>query len=308
MMKNKIQHMLVGLFVLGLGATFIAGILWLGAGGPGRDYRIYAVYMAESVAGLSRDGAVKYRGVDVGRIREIHLAPDNPELVRLLLEIEVDTPVKQDTVATLEAQGLTGLAYINLLGGSRAAPALSAEPGQDYPVIPSRPSVWGRLDRSLGELVDNLIEASKQLKSLLSDDNQQLLTQTFGNLNTLTAAMAGRADTVEAALDDLAAALHNARDASVGLPGLVTQLQNSAVALEGMANEIATTGSELRASVRAGSGDLARFTDTALPEVAVMTQELRRAAENFRRLSESLQRDPSILLRGTSAPQPGPGE
>lgn len=307
-MKNETPYILMGLFVLTLGTALIAGVLWLGTGGSGRDYPLYTVYMAESVAGLSRDGAVKYRGVNVGRIRAIGLAPNNPELVELVLEIEPGTPIKQDTVATLEAQGLTGLAYINLLGGSQAAPPLTAQRGEPYPVIRSRPSIWGRLDQSVGELVDNLIEASKRLKALLSPDNQQLVVDSLTNLSQLAQMLAHQSPNFAAAIDDLTATLRNTRDASISLPTLMQQLQRSAEALEAMAGQIAKTGSALRDTVAARDNELQRFTGSALPEAAVMVQELRQTAENFRRLSESLQRNPAILLRGTPAPPPGPGE
>lgn len=307
-MSNKTQYTLAGLFVLVLGFALIAGVLWLSAGGTGRAHNTYLVYMTESVAGLSRDGAVKYRGVDVGRIQDIQLAPDNPEVVRLLLEIEEGTPIKQDTVATLEAQGLTGLAYINLLGGSREAPPLTAEGDQEYPVIPSRPSLWGRIDQNVGELIENLIESSKSMKELLNSQNRALITRTLQNLDTLSGSLAARTGTVDDALDDLATALRNFRHASEGLPDLVAQLQRSAGAMENMARELSAAGGELRQTVQARSSDLARFTSGALPDAAVMIQELRQTAENLRRLSASLQRDPSVLLRGSTPPPPGPGE
>jgi phospholipid/cholesterol/gamma-HCH transport system substrate-binding protein len=307
-MKNKVNYILVGVFVLALGTALIAGVLWLGAGGPGHAYKLYAVYMTESVSGLSRDGAVKYRGVDVGRVREVSLDPHNLERVRLLLEIEQDTPIKVDTIATLESQGLTGLAYINLIGGSQDAATLKAEPGQHYPVIRSQPSIWGRLDRSLGELVDNLIDASHQLKTLLNPDNQRVLVDTLHNLEKLSSALAGRADTITASLDDLAKAMRNARQASAGLPDLVQRLQHSAQALEHMADEISATGTAVRDTVAARDRDLQRFTGSTLPEAAAMVGELRQAAENFRRLSDTLQRDPSTLLYGAKPPPPGPGE
>jgi phospholipid/cholesterol/gamma-HCH transport system substrate-binding protein len=328
-MKNNIEYTLVGLFVLGLGTALIAGVLWLGSGGPGRSYEVYTVYMTESVAGLSRDGAVKYRGVDVGRIREIGLDPDNLERVKLLLEIEDGTPIREDTVATLEVQGLTGLGYINLVGGSQAAAPLTAKPGEDYPVIPSRPSVWGRLDRSIGELVDNLIEASERINTLLSTGNQERLSQTLANLQQLTGSLAGRSDkvgqalddlakltgtlagrtgSIDRSLDDLAKTLHNTRTATAHLPDLVEQLQQSAKSLEHMADEIGETGSAIRQTVAARDRDLQRFTSTALPEATSMMQELREAAGNLRRLSESLERDPSVLVYGPPAPAPGPGE
>jgi len=308
MMNNKITYSLVGLFVLVLGTALVAGMLWLGSGGPGRSYQIYAVYMGESVAGLSRDGAVKYRGVDVGRIRDITLAPDNPEQVRLLLEIEQGTPIMKDTVATLEAQGLTGLAYINLMGGSQGSTPLTAGPDQDYPVIPSRPSVWGRLDRSLGELVDNLIEASRRINTLLNPDNRQLLVNTLTNLDRLSHDLAEHSSHLGTALDDLGTTLRNTRDASADLPKLMQQFRHSARALEHMADEISATGASVRESVAARDRDLQRFTGSALPEAAAMVSELRQAAENFRRLSDTLQRDPSTLLYGAPQQPPGPGE
>ena len=101
-------------------------------------YDRYYAFMRESVAGLSVNSTVKYRGVDVGRVKEIALSPENPEEVRLVLDIDRGTPIKTDTIAVLETQGLTGLATLNLTGGSRDAPPLQATEGQEYPVIKTR--------------------------------------------------------------------------------------------------------------------------------------------------------------------------
>ncbi len=307
-MNARISYTLVGLFVIGLGAALVAGVLWLGSSGAGRHYNRYLVYTTESVSGLSRDGVVKYRGVDVGRVRDIRLDPDNPERVRLLLEIEQGTPIKTDTVATLEARGLTGLAYVNLAGGSREAPALPARQSPPYPVIASRPSVWGRLDRNIGTLLENLVEASQQLRTWLSDDNRQLLVRTLDHLERIGATLEGRSGTIEQAVDDLAASLHHTREASARLPDLLESLQRSAQGLEHMADALAGAGGTLREAVQARDRELARFGATALPEAGAMLGELRQAAANLRRLSERLARNPALLLRGAPPPPPGPGE
>jgi phospholipid/cholesterol/gamma-HCH transport system substrate-binding protein len=68
-MKDKLNFTLVGLFVLVLGIALIAGVLWLAAGGPKPAYKLYLTYMTDSVYGLSKDSAVTYHGVDVGRVR-----------------------------------------------------------------------------------------------------------------------------------------------------------------------------------------------------------------------------------------------
>jgi len=307
-MTGKTNYVLVGLFVLVLTLTLIAGVLWLGSGGPGHLYDEYLVYMQESVSGLNRDNAVKYHGVNVGRVRAISLDPERAEEVRLLLEIDRGTPIREDTVATLETQGLTGLAFINLTGGSADSPPLKAGTGETYPVIESRPSTWGRLDRAVEELANNLIGVSKQFKVLLSDENQLHISRSLTHLDDLSTALAGRSVAMAGALDDLTVTLQNTRDASAELSGLIAQLQGAANALERMADEIRDTGASVRKVVQARDRDLQRFTGEALPEAAVMINEARRAAQNLRRFSEQLERDPAVLLRGRPPRASGPGE
>src|SRR4029079_3824736 len=112
-------------FVLVLGAALIAGVLWLASGGAWQQkYDLYLAVSDESVAGLSLSAPVKYNGVDVGKVREIRLAQDNPERVILLFAIERGTPIKEDTEAVLKIQGLTGIAYVELSGGAREPPLL----------------------------------------------------------------------------------------------------------------------------------------------------------------------------------------
>jgi phospholipid/cholesterol/gamma-HCH transport system substrate-binding protein len=306
--KGKTNYVLMGLFVLVLSFAFIAVILWLSAGGGGRSYTEYLVYMRESVAGLSRDSTVTYHGVDVGRVRDIGLDPVRAGEVRLLLQIDEGTPVREDTVAMLETQGLTGLAFVNLTGGHADSPLLVARSGQSYPVIESRRSSWGRLDRAVEEMLSNLNDVSGLLKMLLNDENRQSFARTLAQLDALTAGLSGRSDELTGALDDLAAVARHAREASAGLPGLIAQLERAASALEGMADEIRATGATVDRVVRARDRDLQRFTGEALPEAAAMINEMRRAAENLRRFSGQLARDPAVLLRGRPPRPPGPGE
>lgn len=307
-MKTRINYIMVGLFVLTLTTALIAGILWLASGGAGRAYDEYLVYMEESVSGLSHDSTVKYYGVDVGRVHSITLDADDQRRVRLLLQIDEGTPVREDTVASLETQGLTGLAYINLTGGSPASPPLQAAADEDYPVIRSEPSVWGRLDQSLGILVDNLIEASQRLNRVLSDENQQTMEETLADVRTLTALLAERAESLGVSLDDMAETARHFKQTSASLPGLIDRIESTAASLDEMAGEISRTAVTVRETVASGGADLQGFTGRTLPEITQMARELRIAAENLRRFSEKLERDPGILLHGAPAVRPGPGE
>jgi phospholipid/cholesterol/gamma-HCH transport system substrate-binding protein len=169
-MEEKVNFAVVGMFVLVLSAALVGGVLWLSSGKSYRkSYDIYQTYMSESVAGLNLNAPVRYRGVEVGRVKNIALAPGNVEQVEVTLAIESGTPIKVDTVAILSTQGVTGIAFVDLTGGSRNSPVLQAHNTAPYPVIRSGPSLMVRLDTSL-------IDAAQTLKNAvrLSDELPQL--------------------------------------------------------------------------------------------------------------------------------------
>jgi phospholipid/cholesterol/gamma-HCH transport system substrate-binding protein len=170
-MEEKVNFVIVGVFVLVFSAAFIAIVLWLSSSKPyGKSYDTYQTYMQESVAGLNVNAPVRYRGVDVGRVRQIALAPGNVEQVQVTLEIESGTPVKVDTIAKLSTYGLTGIAFVELTGGSRDSPQLVAAAGAPYPVIHSGPSLMGRLDASLIDAaiaLKNAARLSEELPKLI---------------------------------------------------------------------------------------------------------------------------------------------
>lgn len=314
-MKARSSYVLVGLFVLLLGAALVASILWLTTGGPPKDYDFYLVYMTESVSGLNIDAPVKYKGVNRGRVREIELDPENPERIRLLLVVLDGTPINSETEATLEYQGLTGIASINLVGGGKDAAPLTTPPGEEYPVIRSRPSLLARLDETVSELLENLIQTSARVNALLDDQNRQALSETFANLARLTKTLDARAQELERLLASLDGVARSAEAAAQGLPDLIAQFKESASALERMAEELAGSGREigaagksLRATLEASGPDLQQFTRTTLPEASQLVSEMRRAAENLRRATEALERDPRALIFGPAKPEPGPGE
>jgi phospholipid/cholesterol/gamma-HCH transport system substrate-binding protein len=123
-----VNYALIGGFVLGLGAVLVAILLWLASGGAWQQkYDVYRAVLDESVAGLNLNAPVKYNGVAVGKVQGIALDKANPARVNLLFAIEHGTPVKEDTIAVLKTQGLTGIAFVELNGGSPASPSFGGE-------------------------------------------------------------------------------------------------------------------------------------------------------------------------------------
>jgi phospholipid/cholesterol/gamma-HCH transport system substrate-binding protein len=308
-MESKVSFAIVGAFVLLLGAALVGGTLWLSSGEAYRQsYQTYLVYMGESVAGLSPDATVSYRGVQVGRVRKIELAPDNSELVRLTLDIVKGTPIKQDTVATLHTQGLTGIAHVELSGGSPSSPPLTAKPGEPYPVIPSGPSLLTRLDTAVTELLDNLNKSSSSLNRVLDADNRKAFAQTLANLETVSRTLAQRSQSIDATLSSTARAMENVAKLSDQLSGLVDRVQASAERFDSMSSRVSQASSDVVETVRGAGADVHRFTGETLPETRALIAELRGLSASLRRFSDELEANPALLVQGRPPAKPGPGE
>ena len=308
-MEEKVNFAVVGVFVLGLGAALIAGVLWLSSGGAyRRAYDTYQTYMGESVSGLSRDAPVRYRGVEVGRVRRMALVPDHIEQVQLTLDIEHGTPVKQDTVAVLRVQGLTGIAYVELSGGSQGSPQLEALSGEAYPVIRSGPSLMVRLDSSVSALLTNLNRTSESLAALLDQDNRREFKRTLGDLRILSHTLAARSATIDSSLTNAARTLDNSARLSGELPRLIERIEQSADRFDRMTSELARAGERANATLAGARADLRQASGETLPEVHQLASELRDVTGSLRRFSEQLEQNPSMLLYGKPAGKPGPGE
>jgi len=320
-MEPKVNYTLVGLFIALLGAGLLAGVLWLSRTDYRGVYDRYYTYMDESVTGLSNDSSVKYRGVDVGRVKEAILNPDNPEQVRIALDLVRGTPVKEDTFAVLETQGLTGITTVNLTGGTRAAPVLKAKPGETFPVIKSQPSFYTQLTRSLArlttneqlpELLINLNNLTQDARGLLDAQSRTDFKRMLADLAQLTKVIASRrselADSIvktDAALDRFAAV---GKRLDERLPEILHETTASVRGLREMTSEIARASASLGSTVDGSRADIAQFTGQTLPESGLLIAEVRQLTATLQRLASELEREPSALVFGRGRPVRGPGE
>jgi len=304
-MEEKVNFAVVGIFVLALSAGIISGVLWFSSGESYRRvYDVYQTYMKESVSGLNLNAPVRYRGVEVGRVQKIALAPGNVEQVQLTLAIERGTPVKADTVAVLQTQGLTGLAFVELTGGSRDAPALEKQAGAAYPVIKAEPSLMTRLDAAITALLINLNRASENFNALMDEDNRRAVKNTLADIEVLSRTLAARSAAIDITLTHAARTMENTARLSNELPQLAQRVQRSADAFDHMANELARAGAGARGAIDSTQ----QFTNETLPEVSQLIKEMRGLTSSLRRVSSELEQNPSVLLYGKPAVTRGPGE
>lgn len=320
-MEPKVNYTLVGSFIVLLTAALAGAVLWLGKGEYRKAYDRYYAYMTESVSGLSVNSPVKYRGVEVGRVKEIILNPDDPEEVRLTLDIAQGTPVKEDTVATLTTQGLTGLAIVNLAGGSRESPPLTAKEDQPYPIIRTGPSLLYRLDEALSKLladqaISRLLSNStglvEDVRLMVNEQNRATLKQILADAATLTRTLAAQQSRLDQGVSSAAQTLDHFANISKTmdeqLPAVVERIKRSTVALEAMSKELARTSTEVGSLVHQTKPNVEQFTGQTLGEVSVLVAELRQLTGTLQRLASQLEQEPNTLLFGRAPQSRGPGE
>ena len=306
-----------------LGATIIFAVLWLASGGNlQKKYDLYQAIVAESVAGLNLNAPVKYNGVDVGKVQNIQLDPENPENVQLLFAIERGTPIKVDTVAVLKTQGLTGIAYVELDGGAKNAAPLLATGQQKYPVIQTKPSLSTRLENILTTLLAKLDNTSSNIDSLLSRENQLAFKNAVADIAIVSKTIAARKNEIDAGIVNAARTADNTARATQKLNPMIdkiepvinelnitiAQINRSALAIEKAGNEAAIASTSAGKTVTSVGANIERYSTETLPEVQRLLAELNELSTSMKHLIEQTERDPASLLRGRSPVPDGPGE
>jgi len=295
--------------VLSLGAVLIAVVLWLASGGTfQKKYDVYLAIENESVAGLNLNAPVKYNGVDVGKVQLIELDANNPQRVNLLFAIERGTPIKEDTVAVLKTQGITGITYVELNGGALNAPPLRTAPGATYPVIRTKPSLSARLENVLTSVLAKLDNTSSSINAVLSKENRAAFNSALTDIATVARTIAARKDSIDSSITHAAQTLDNTAKATANMGSVVDRIGRSADAVEKMGVSVTQTSVSTGKAVDTVGADVRRFSTETLPELERLIGELSSLSTSLRRLSEQTERDPRGLLFGRQPVPNGPGE
>jgi len=188
-MVNRKTKFFVGLFMAAGISIAIVTIIWLGMSRIFEKGSHYAVYFDESVQGLSVDSPVKYRGVAIGRVEKILVAPDS-RLIEVILIIESDIKPENDMVAQLKVVGITGSMFIELDRGKDGDESRTPELRfpTEFPVFGTRPSDISELFRGIDDIVQklNMLDIagiSDRIKGTLEHIDQSVISADIGDLS-----------------------------------------------------------------------------------------------------------------------------
>ncbi len=327
-MNTRLSHVLIGLFVVALASALVLMGLWLSAGLSSTEWVRYSVYTDDSVGGLRADAPVTFSGVEVGRVQSLQLDASQPGRVHIVLAMRPDAPVRADTRATIGQQGLTGIAFVELKGGSPDQ-APQTPSGEPYPVLESQPSRLDTLAESASNSLTSLERVLEDVQTLLGPDNRQAVTATLDHLESVTRNMdevTRQLQSTLAAVDALVAqgggAVEDSRrllrrlerlaagaDAAVAdLPRVLKSAGTTLAQVRASADALSAAARQGGAAGEAGQRGLQRLNRSTLPQLEAVLADLGRAAGRLDSLLISLKQDPSQLIRGRAPVAPGPGE
>ena len=315
-MENKSHALAAGIFVLVVAALLAGLAIWLTR--DNAHYQQYELSTKDGVSGLQPQAAVRYKGVAVGKVTRIGFDPQVTGNVLIRIAVNEHAPISPTTFAVLGYQGVTGLAHILLDDADQPYPELPPGPS-GLPRLPLKPSPFGRLAEQAPNILNQVEEATRRVNQLLSDDNQQKLSEALGSIaqaagsvNTLTqrldATVAQRLDPALAALPPLAGdarkTLQALQQAGASVSALAVDLGKTTQRLnaEGGAIDQITTGTQ--ALARAAD----QFGTTTLPRLNRAADDTSRAARQLSRTAGGVTDNPQLFIYGSGRIPPGPGE
>lgn len=307
-MESKTNYTIVGLIVLILAAGLLSVSLWLSVGFNQKTYEYYTVYLHEAAAGLSEDSPVKFNGVQVGFVKKIRLNQNDPRQVEIVLGVEDGTPITTSTTATLISQGITGVTYVGLSASSSELTPIQKMPGEPYPVIPARPSLFNQLDSILKEVSENVNKVSDHVQRIFNEENATYIKNTLANVERVSTVMANNSQNIDHSLQSANLFLKNMANISNDLPSVVKELKVGIHKFSLLADNMSQAGRNVSSTMIAGKNTIDKISQQAIPPTVILLQRLNVISANLEQVSNELRQNPSVIIRGTKPPKPGPGE
>lgn len=333
-METRANYLMVGGFVLLLAAGLVIFVLWLAKFQFDVRFDRYDIRYEGSVTGLKVGSPVRYRGVRVGEVTDVTLDPKRPNQVLVTVEVEARTPVRSDTYATLELEGLTGGLYVLLSGTTLDAAPLEKKQGERRAVIASRRSTLQQVLEGAPELVQKVDLLLARASDILNEENQANFSAILKNAREFSEELAQNRAEIGGLIRDAGVTMEHLRGAAgaiedtavvfkdesgklvdrvdgtltsidlmaTGINASVTDTAEDARALIGdlrsTAKNFSTLSQELTKMVAENREGVRDFTSTGLSELTVLLVKMQDLVGALNRVTTEIERDPARFFFG----------
>jgi phospholipid/cholesterol/gamma-HCH transport system substrate-binding protein len=312
-METRAKHITVGAFVLTSVLAIAFFVFWLARFQGEAKYYDYFVRFSGSVSQLRIDSTVLFGGIPVGRVTDVSIDPENSELARVDLAIREGTPIRVDSQATLELQGIAGGVVVQISRGTKKAALL--EPDSE---IKAGPSALEQIVRRVPDLLTKIDGITDRMNDLLSDRNRQAFSNSLANLEAITRQLSGEAGSAEGIMANASRAIQELNNAARQFSTLAMELQGAVQDTQGdvskaarnfaaMSDSLNKTSRQLSSMLEDNREPLKQFSATTLYETGELVSELRRLVASMTRIAHQFEKDPARFLlndRSTGVPTP----
>jgi phospholipid/cholesterol/gamma-HCH transport system substrate-binding protein len=308
-MEKNANYALVGLSSLILFVGLVIFVVWLARISFSQEYDLYDIVFDGPVRGLNQGGEVHFNGIKVGEVTKIALDRTNPSRVIARARVTSDVPIRVDSYATLEPQGITGVNYVQITAGTPSKPLLKvvekakcerAGISPCIPILKTQRSALSDLLEGGGTVLTRTIEALDRVNRVLSDQNIKTFSATLSDAQAFTATLRERKEIISDAqklIQDLDTATQHADGIIASTKGLVEgDGKRSVKNIADAAEEAKAAVHDLRGMIDKLQGPTADFANNGLPQITSAVIELQKAAESLQRLVNEIQRSPTGAL------------
>ena len=311
-MENRSHALMTGFFTIALLIAAVLAGIWFNRD---RVERVpYQIATTQSIPGLNPQAAVRYRGLEVGKVDDISFDPKMPGQILIQLAVDPEAPVTKTTFATLGYQGVTGIAFIQLDDERTGSPLMASDP-KHIARIPLRPGFLDQLEKRGTVILDKAEAMTTRLSELVSPANQKTILGAFDDVSRAADAYAALPAKLQPTIDRLPELAGKAEQSMASFNELSTsatkmtrsfdQLATSLQAPDGAISRLNQTVDRVGASLDGVTSDLELQT---LPHLVSMTDEARTSLRAVKRTANTLSDRPQSLLFGAPSAAPGPGE
>ena len=294
-METRSNYVMVGAVTVALLAGTLLFIVWL-AGLSNKSTKCYDIYFAQGVGGLNKGSNVSFSGVPVGQVSKISLLPNRPEFVWVRIDVVDETPILQGTSAQIHGVGFTGVSEIQLTGAERGQPPIQQLGPQGCPVIPATSGGISALLNSAPELIDRIQRLTERLTELLSDKNQNSISDILENIDATTKQLKAHAPELGETIAEIKIASHNAGLAANNVAQLTDNTnrlvnEQGRPAIENLNKAIVSArqaADNLDAMITDARPGVQNFTKSTLPEANKLVRDLRELSNSLQLLTNRM--------------------
>jgi phospholipid/cholesterol/gamma-HCH transport system substrate-binding protein len=308
-MENKSHAFWAGLFtVVLLIAIAMAAFLF----NVDRAVRVpYDLIARTNVTGLYTDAAVRYRGLDVGKVQSIKFDPSQPGQILIRILVDTHAPITRSTFGSLGFQGVTGIAFIQLDDTGRDPSPLPSS-AKNVAQLPMRPGLLDQLQRRGEVLLRKLEKVTDDVDNLLSPEMAAQLQSTATSLQKAADGVTSLTQQLGPAVGKLPGTIDQLDRTLASTNQLITGLNRPDGPFETNLNKVGTAAQQAGdalASMNVSLQELSsRVGYDTLPRVNSLAEDVRSAARSVDRAADTFSTNPRSVLFGAPGAAPGPGE